>query len=143
MEISTKVFGKVNILEEDIITFENGIIGFEDLRKFVLLGSLDADEILVWLQAVEDEKLAFVVIQPRFFNSDYRPEIKTEEVEDLHAEDQAELLLYAIVTVPDDARKMTANLKAPVIINVKNNLAKQIVLNDDRYLIKEPILAEK
>lgn len=141
MEINSKPYGKIEINPEDIIHFEKGLVGFEDLRQFVLLGNAEAEEMLVWLQSVEKPELAFVVIQPRFFKPDYCPRINSEEVEPLGVEKEEDLLMYAIVVIPEDARQMTANLKAPILINVKNNKAKQIILNDDRYEIKTRVLA--
>lgn len=141
MEINSKPYGKIEINPEDIIHFEKGLVGFDNLHQFVLLGNTEADEMLVWLQSVEKPELAFVVIQPRFFKPDYCPRISAEEVESLSVETEEDILIYAIVVIPEDARKMTANLKAPILINVKNNKAKQIILNDDRYEIKTRVLA--
>lgn len=143
MEINTKAYGKVEIDPKEIITFEQGLIGFEDKHEFVLLGNPDSQELLVWLQCIEDPNLAVVVIQPRFFKPDYKPSIDITEIEELEVEDPNLLLLYAIVVVPEDVRKMTANLKAPVVINVKNNKGKQIILNDENYKIKHLILNDK
>ncbi len=143
MKIGTKAFGTVEINKEDIITFKNGLAGFEDKQSYVLLGNPEADELFLWLQSTEEQDLAFVVIQPRFFKPDYRPVINYAEIEELSAENEEDLLSYAIVRIPEDVSKMTANLRAPVIINVKNNKGKQVVLNDDKYEIKTPILAEK
>lgn len=142
MEISSKPYGKIEISPEDILVFEKGLIGFENLREFVLLGNTESNEMLVWLQSLENPDLAFVVIQPRFFKQDYCPQINLEEVvDDLGTGNEEDFLVYTIVVIPEDARKMTANLKAPVLINVRNNKARQIILNDERYEIKTRILA--
>jgi len=143
MEIKTKAYGPLTIEPTDIITFQRGPIGFEDKHKFVLLGNPEVIETLVWLQSVEDEELAFVVAQPRFFRPDYNPSVHLDELEELDVKDEADLLVYSIITVPAEVNKMTANLRAPVVINVKNNRAGQIVLNDDRYKIKEPVFVGK
>ena len=142
MEIKTKAFDTVAIDPADIITFARGLIGFEDKQKFVLLGDPEKTEALVWLQSIEDQNLALVAIQPRLFRTDYKPSVHLDELKDLEVEDEADLLVYAIITVPSQVAKMTANLKAPVVINVKNNKAKQVILNDDRYKIKEPVFTE-
>lgn len=139
MEIKTKAYGPLTIEPADIITFQRGLIGFENRLKFVLLGNPEVIETLVWLQSVEDEELAFVVAQPRFFRPDYNPSVHLDELQELEVEDEADLLVYSIITVPAEVNKMTANLRAPLVINVKNNMAGQIVLNDDRYKIKEPV----
>lgn len=142
MEINTKAYGRVKINPDDIITFDGGLLGFREMKTFVLLGDPETTEGLVWLQSLEEEHLAFVVIQPRFLRQDYQPEIHIRELEELEIEDPAILLLYAIVTIPEDFKKMTVNLRAPVVINVKNNTAKQVVLNDDQYRVKEPFLVQ-
>jgi flagellar assembly factor FliW len=141
MEIKTKPYGVVEINPEEIITFEQGLPGFEDKKKFILLGNPETNDILVWLQSIEDKNLAFVVIQPKFFKSNYQPKINIAELEDLNIKDEADLLIYAIVVVPQDLKKMTANLQAPIVVNVKNNRGKQLILNDNKYLIKESIFA--
>lgn len=142
MQINTKPYGPVTINEEDIIFFENGLIGFEASRKFVLLGNRDANETLIWLQSIDTEDLAFVVIQPPVVKPDYKPAIRGEEIEELEADNASDLLVYSIVTIPEEIKKMTVNLKAPVIINVKNNKGKQIILNDDKYAIKELVFTQ-
>lgn len=141
MEILSKAYGRVEIDPLNIVTFENGMIGFENVKRFVLLGK-DDNEILIWLQSVDDKNLAFVVIQPRFFKPDYQPKIHVDELADLDINDDSELLVYAVVVVPEDVTKMTANLQAPIIINTRNNKGKQVILNDDTYKIKEPIIAK-
>lgn len=140
MEIKTKAYGTVDIDPENIITFDSGLVGFEDKHKFTLLGTGE-ENTLIWLQSLDDENFAFVVIQPRFFKPDYQPAINIEEVKDLGVVDAADLLLYTIVVIPQDVKKMTANLRAPIIVNVKNNKAKQLVLSDEGYDVKELVFA--
>lgn len=140
MEIKTKAYGIVEIDPENIITFESGIIGFDEKRKFTLLRTGEPNEVLIWLQSLEDENLAFIVIEPRLFKPDYRPEINIRELDGLEVENADDLVLYTIVVIPADPKKMTANLRAPIVINAKNKKAKQVVLNDDSYKVKEAIL---
>jgi flagellar assembly factor FliW len=142
MQIKTKAYGLVDVDLAETITFKQGIIGFEDKQKFILLGSSEENDLLLWLQSIEDENLAFVVIQPRFFKPDYHPKIQASELEDLDIESDLDLLIYSVVVVPEDISKMTANLRAPIIINVKNNQGKQVVLSDDIYKIKELVFAK-
>lgn len=142
MEINTKAYGLVEVGEENIITFEKGIIGFEEKQKYVLLGNPEKEDFLIWLQSVDDEKLAFIIIPPHFVKADYKPIIPSEELEDLEIKDNEDLLFYTIVVIPEDIKKMRTNLKAPLIINTKNNKAKQLILNDDRYQVKEWIFPQ-
>lgn len=142
MEICTKACGTVKIDPEDILTFERGIIGFEGLCSYVLLGQ--PGDTLLWLQSAEEPDVAFVVINPNSFKQDYEPEIHIDDLKELDVDEESlEVLIYAIVVVPEDVKKMTANLRAPVIINAKNNKARQIVLSDERYKIKEPVFGDQ
>ena len=142
MKIQSKAYGTVEVDESDIITFEQGLIGLEQYGQYAILNNRKT-ETLAWLQSLEEEHLAFVIIQPQFFKPDYKPEIRVSELAKLDIDDPADLIVFAIVVVPEDVTKMTANLKAPVIINTKNRKAKQLVLNDDKYLIKEPVFAKQ
>lgn len=138
MEISTKACGKVELNPDNILTFERGIFGFEGQSRYVLLGK--SDDMLFWLQSIEDEEVAFVVINPQLVIPEYQPEIQIDDLTDLEADENSlDLLVYAIVVVPEEIKKMTANLKAPIVINIKNKKGKQIVLNNDKYKIKEPV----
>lgn len=140
MQINTKPYGSVEINAEEIIYFDHGLIGFEDKHKFILLKDNENGP-LIWLQSLENENLAFVVMEPRIFKPDYQPSISIEELSGLDIEGEEGLILYSIVVVPEDVKKMTVNLRAPVIINHNSKKGKQIVLNDDRYKVKEPIFA--
>ena len=142
MEISTKAFGKIELNPDNVLTFERGVLGFEGLSNFVLLGK--PEDVLFWLQSTEEEEVAFVVIDPQMVIPEYQPDIQIDDLKDLEVDENCvDLLVYAIVSVPKEVKKMTANLKAPIVINTKNNKAKQIVLNNDRYQIKEQVFRDK
>lgn len=142
MNVQTKNFGVVEYNTEDILHFEGGIPGFEGLHSFLLLSDNSEDTPFKWLQALDNTDIAFAIIDPRIFKSDYFPDISEDIIEALKIEDISHLLIYTIVVIPDEIEKMTANLKAPIIINAKNNKAMQVVLDDGRYLIEHPILEE-
>jgi len=142
MQITTKNFGIVEYNPEDIINFEDGIPGFEGLHSFLLLGMSGDDTPFKWLQAIDDTDIAFAIIDQRIFKPDYSPDISEDIIEALKIEDINHLLIYVIVVIPDEIEKMTANLKAPIIINAENNKAVQVILENEKYLIKHPILEE-
>lgn len=141
-EIVTKAYGMVSIDKDEIITFKNGLPGFEDMHEFVLLSNDPPDQPLLWLQSVEEAELAFVLIKPKTFRPDYNPSFPEAELSELKLEEDREALVLAITVIPEDVKKMTANLRAPLVINRSNRLAKQIVLNDDKYTVKEPVFAK-
>ncbi|WP_043884010.1 flagellar assembly protein FliW [Caldanaerobacter subterraneus] len=142
MELNTKNFGIIHYNEEDVIYFEEGIPGFEELHNFLIIGDEEEDMPFKWLQSIDDTDIAFVIIDPRVFKPNYTFEIDEELKEELQIEDINHLLIYVIVVIPNEIEKMTANLKAPIIINAKNNRGKQVILDNEEYLIKHPILEE-
>lgn len=141
MNIETKNFGLVSYNEEDVLHFDDGIPGFEGLRSFILL-SVDEYTPFKWLQSLDDTDIAFVVIDPKVVVKDYEVRIDEETVKLLEIKDINHVLVFAIVVIPDEIEKMTANLKAPIIINAENNKGMQILLDNDDYMIKHPILKE-
>ncbi|PHO06109.1 flagellar assembly protein FliW [Thermoanaerobacterium thermosaccharolyticum] len=141
MDIETKNFGLVSYNEEDVLHFDDGIPGFEGLKSFILL-SVDEYTPFKWLQSLDDTDIAFVIIDPKVVVKDYKVEINEETVKLLDIKDLNHILVFAIVVIPDEIEKMTANLKAPIIINAENNKGMQILLDNDDYMIKHPILKE-
>ncbi|MGF7397321.1 flagellar assembly protein FliW [Thermoanaerobacterium thermosaccharolyticum] len=141
MNIETKNFGLVSYNEEDVLHFDDGIPGFEGLKSFILL-SVDEYTPFKWLQSLDDTDIAFVIIDPKAIVKDYKVELDEETVKLLDIKDLNHILVFAIVVIPDEIEKMTANLKAPIIINAENNKGMQILLDNDDYMIKHPILKE-
>ncbi|MEC1178889.1 flagellar assembly protein FliW [Metasolibacillus meyeri] len=139
MNIETKFLGEVEIKEQDILTFEKGLPGFPSVQKFVLL-PLDADLPLVVLQSIEQQELGFVLAYPFAFKKDYAFNIEEEERIDLQIEQEEDVIAYAILTLKESFQESTMNLLAPIVINTKKKLGKQIVLQDSiRYPLRHPI----
>lgn len=141
MNIQTKYFNKITIEEKDILRFENGIPGFLEEKQFVLLPLTD-DNVYYVLQSVKTSELAFVVTNPFLFFKEYDFELDDATVEQLEIKDAADVAVYSILTLQDPFEKTTANLQAPVIVNTKTNLAKQVILNDEKYTTKHPLFNE-
>lgn len=131
MKIETKFLGEVDIVEEDIYTFENGLPGFENLTKFVLI-PLDADLPLAILQSTEQAQVGFITAFPFAFKADYAFDLSEEDKQALHIETEDEVVPYAIVTVQEPFEDSTMNLLAPVVINVAKKYGKQVVLTDNK-----------
>ncbi|GAA3351030.1 flagellar assembly protein FliW [Deinococcus persicinus] len=139
MKIATKFLGEVEIIEQDILTFEHGLLGLEEVRKFILL-PIDADLPLAILQSVERPEIGFVVAYPFAFKKDYSFDISEEDFEQLHLEKEEDVLTYSIVTMKGTFQDSTINLLAPLIINMKKKCGKQIVLQDSKsYPLRYPM----
>jgi len=140
MQLNTKHFGVIEVDEKEILYFPSGIPGFENVRKFVLLGRQEADSPFFWLQCVDKPDLAFVVTDPFYIKEDYYVDVDDEEIAEIEINDPENVLTLAIVTIPEDIRFMTVNLKAPVLINMKNNMGKQIIMKNDTFPVRYYIL---
>ncbi|HHV94530.1 MAG TPA: flagellar assembly protein FliW [Firmicutes bacterium] len=136
MRVQTTRFGELEAAENEIITFPQGILGFEAVKQYILLEGSGAFR---FLQAVEEPDLTFVVIDPREVVKDYKAEVPKSEVADIGITDPQEAAILAIVTIPADVRKMTVNLQAPLVINAVNRKGKQIVLSDRSYSMRYPV----
>ncbi len=141
MIINTSRFGQVEIREEDTILFPEGILGFNEFRKFILVDD-PTDEIFAWLQSCEEPGIAFPVLEPELFTETYKISLARTDFDSLKMKTLERARLYCIVTIPDDATLMTANMKAPIVINVANRMARQCVLQDNNLAIREPIFAK-
>jgi flagellar assembly factor FliW len=141
MVIKTKYHGEIEIKEENILLFEKGIPGFLDEKEFILL-SLSDDQTFSVMQSVTTEYLAFVVASPFQFFQEYDFQLEDSVVEDLGLKSENEVQVYSILTVEEPFENTTANLQAPVIINISNYKAKQVILNNGNYNTKHRIFQE-
>lgn len=138
MIIATTRFGQVEIKNEDILTFAEGLLGFADLKKFVLLDD-PSDEIFAWLQSCDASAIAFPLLEPEIFSDTYNVTMSKSDMEALKVKEQKDAHYFSIITIPEDPTQMTANMKAPIVINMKEKLARQCVLQDNNLAIREPI----
>lgn len=141
MNIDTKYHGTVAVKEEDIIHFPHGLPGFADEKRFVLLPL--ADTPFVILQSVETPALGFVLIEPFSYFPTYEFELDEATVEQLNIESERDVAVYVILTVADPFHETTANLQAPVVINVHKRLGKQVILTNPPYKTKHRLFPEK
>lgn len=142
MRIKTKWFGEVDTDDNKIITFEKGLIGFEDHKKFAIVYDSDksADSSVMWLQSLDDEMLALPVIKPEVVYGEYDPIVEDELINSLGENIMdAELAVVVVLTVPADITNMTCNLKAPIIINVDTMKAVQVIADNEDYMVRFPI----
>lgn len=141
MIIQTTRFGQVQVQTEELLSFPEGILGFNELRQFVLLDDPN-DEIFAWLQSCEQPAIAFPVLEPELFAETYKVTLAKTDLESLKLQGETKPRLFCIVTIPDDPTQMTANMKAPIVINAGLRLARQCVLQDNNLAIREPIFAK-
>ncbi|KAB8029848.1 flagellar assembly protein FliW [Fluviispira multicolorata] len=141
MKINTSRFGEIEVNESDLLNLPDGLIGFPELNQFILLDH-DVDSPFKWLQSINDPAMAFIIISPLSFRPDYMVEVTEEEVAALKLTNPDEAVISVIVTIPMDPKKMSANLKAPLVFNLSNKLGKQVILKDPQYQTKHFIMEE-
>ncbi len=142
MLIETRYFGEVDIEEKGIITFVQGLPGFIDEKRFVVIPFAEEETPLSILQSVKTPSLAFVIANPFLFFQDYEFTMPDAVTAQLDIKDEKEVAVFVILTVQDPFDKTTANLKAPLVFNVQKGTGKQIVLNDENYHTKHQFLRE-
>jgi flagellar assembly factor FliW len=139
MRVKTLRFGKIEVSEGEIITFPEGLLGFSEHKRYVILEPKEIAP-LKWLQSIDSEWLAFVIVDPFIFARDYEFDVPEDCARLLGMENHNDAVVYVILTVDDDPRKTTANLQAPIIISKRTRLAKQLVLVNGEYDIRYPVL---
>jgi flagellar assembly factor FliW len=139
MTLQTKAYGLVEIEEQQLLEFPQGLLGFEEYRRFALIDAHKKP--FFWLQSTEDPHIAFILIKPSIFHEDYDPGISQEDLDDIGAEAAEECLVFAIVTIPESG-PMTANLQGPLYISKKTLRGKQCISPRDEYRTRHDILEE-
>jgi len=138
--VQTKAYGQIEVNDRQRITFPSGLLGFESFKEYVLL---DAErQPFLWLQSLDVQQVAFVLINPFIFRPDYEMNIDNEDLLPIGISDPSKALIFSIVTIPTDGAPMTANLQGPLVINRDNRLGMQAVLTDSRWKTKHDINAE-
>lgn len=131
MKIDTTRFGSVTVENQDILVFESGLIGFSELKKWVILADAE-NPAVAWLQSIDDPSLALAVVSPRRFIPNYQVRLTPSELEPVHLVNLDQAYVLCIVSRNDN--RLTMNLRAPVIINLDRKLGAQIMTTDDQPL---------
>ncbi len=136
--IATELFGALDVAEEHLITFQEGILGFPACHTWVLIDGAKLGT--AWLQSAEHSTLVFLLADPFVFFEGFAAELSPTELLHLEARDASQLALFAIVTLPASrADQATANLQGPVVINVHSGRGAQVVLGDTAWSVRQPI----
>ena len=141
MFIKTKIFGDVEISEDKILTFEDGIIGFPELKHFTLIHDEEKgkDAGIRYFQSIEEPAFAMPVMNPLMVCEDYNPQVSEEFLSSLGNISDENIVVLVTVTVPTDLTKMTVNLQGPIIINSDEKKGAQIIVEGGDYPVKFPI----
>ena len=139
MNVETTRFGSISVGEADILTFPEGMLGFSKIDSYVLVERMD-DSLFLWLQATKKPSVAFPLLEPQILERNYKVDLLDEDRKILKLDPALKhAKSFVIITIPTDPTKMTANLKAPIVINLKNRSAKQVILHNQDYPIRKAI----
>ncbi len=138
MKLETERFGEIDIDEDLIVTFPNGLPGFEDLRQFIFIQE-NQDLPMAYMQSVEDGEVSFIIINPFAFVPNYEFELAEADEVELEIHNQEELRVWVIMNAGETLESSTINLLAPLIINFEAKICKQVVLHDTSYSTKHPL----
>ncbi|NLT65046.1 MAG: flagellar assembly protein FliW [Acidobacteria bacterium] len=139
MLIHTVNFGDLEVPEDKIITFKEGLPGFPQIHRFVVL---DREEVrpFQYLQSLDDPPVSLFIINPFLIEQDYEFRLTDADMEDIRSTNSAELAVYAVATIPENPNEATLNLMAPIVINDRARCGKQVILHESRYSVRHPLL---
>jgi flagellar assembly factor FliW len=141
MKVTTSRFGELDIRDDEILEFPEGMIGFSDKKRFIIHEHHPGSP-FNWLQSLDDGSLAFIVVKTDAFMTDYRPTFPQADLNALGLSSVEEAQIYVIVVVPEDPQKMYANLLGPVVINSGSRVARQLIASGNKYTTCHYILDE-
>ena len=144
MLVKTKHFGEIELDESKIITFDEGLIGFEDNKRYTILFNNESKRkgTISWLQSLDEPMLALPVVSPIVAMADYNPIVEDEVLAPLGELNGENLVILLTLTVPSDLTKMTVNLKAPIIINADTRKGCQAIAENSDYVVRYGIYKE-
>jgi flagellar assembly factor FliW len=128
----------VTFTENDLFEFPWGLPGFTDLRRFLAL-SLAEQPSFVWLQSLDDPKVALPAADPWLIFPDYEPRMPAYATEALDLRNPEDFTILCVVVVTKDAQEMTMNLMAPIVLNLKSRRARQVMLENSPYSVRTAI----
>ena len=141
MEINTTRFGQIEIDENLIITLPEGILGFEDFKRYIILDHFDKESPFKWFQSVDDPSLAFVITDPLMFVPEYKAKVSVEDIKSIELSDVSKAITVVIVNIKRDHSEITIILQGPLVINPDKKLAKQVVIRESDYSVRHVIFS--
>ena len=149
MKANTRIFGEIEIADEKIITMERGMIGFPNLNHFALIFDEEKGQkqtSIMCLHSMDDTDIAFPVMDPHAVKEDYNPNVNEEIVAPIGELNEENTFVLVTVTVPKKIEDFSVNLKAPIVVNMDNRKAVQLIVEDDypvKYKVYEVLKAKK
>jgi flagellar assembly factor FliW len=138
--VPSERFGELDVDDDNVLSFLDGLLGFPDARRFAMVDAGD-DQTYFWLQSIDDPSLAFLSVVPWAFFPDYEPVIDDVEQSALGLERAEDAMVLCLLSVQRDTDKITANLLGPLIVNANTRRGRQVVLAESGYPVRAPLVA--
>lgn len=140
MLVESKALGAVEVDERQVLSFPQGLFGFEQHHEFALLDARQPP--FYWLQSTAQQQVAFVLLDPLVFRPDYSLDVDESELAEIGVETGTDALCFAIVTIPDTVNEMTANLQGPVVVNRDTRVARQFISHNPAWQVRHGVFQE-
>lgn len=141
-KMQTKHFGEITYDPACVIIFPEGIPGFPESSRYLLMSENEDEDMFFWLQSIDEGDVAFTLMDVYKVLPDYDPQVEEDEMLQLGEIADTPLLIYNIVVIPEYVRQMRVNLRAPVVLNLHTGLGKQVICTNDDYPIRYMIFEE-
>ncbi len=144
MKIDTKYFGEIEIGDEKIIHFDDGILGFEDYKDYTILYDIEADgkSFFSWLQSVDEKMLSFPIVNPLKVDENYNPTVNDEMLKPIGSYSDEDIAIFLLATIPQDVKEASVNMRAPLIINASTRKGIQLILDGQEYEIRHKLIKQ-
>ncbi len=141
MKVVTSRFGEIEVPDDSVINFPEGVVGFKECNKFVIFDCSD-DGVFKWLQSCDKDDVAFVICEASMIVPEYQAILGQKELDALQAKDLSELVTCLILCIPEDPKEMTANLLGPIVFNAEKRVGMQMVLINPGYSTQYKVFAD-
>lgn len=139
LKLQTKYFGQIEYEASEVVTFPTGPFSFEEEHEFLILPFEGGAGSLLCFQSVQTPALAFVAMSPFSLLPDYDPVLQPQELKSLGVADSHELGYYVLCVVKKPVAESTVNLKCPIAVHPETRVARQVILDTDRYEMRHPL----
>jgi flagellar assembly factor FliW len=139
MLVQTVNFGSLEIPENKVVTFKEGIPGFPQIHRFAVIEP-ESLKPFQYLQSLDEPPISLFIINPFLIDPSYEFRLTDSDMEDVRSTNSAELTVYVVATIPEDPNEATLNFMAPIVINDKDRCGKQVILHESKYSVKHPLL---
>ncbi len=139
MFVQTINFGNLEIPDDRIVIFKEGLPGFPQIHRFAVIEQ-EALKPFQYLQSLDEPPISLFIINPFLIDKNYEFRLTDSDMEDLNSTNSAELAVYVVATIPEDPNAATLNLMAPIVINDRDRCGKQVILHESKYSVNHPLI---